>query len=265
LSSPNTDSADTVLQNTDDEDEDFEASSSDSRTSSPDIRLASRHDEWLATATQAGYFVFPDPFSTGERIGNAPEPIESYVTVLSDNEKHAIEDRVAPRNVSLAKGAEQNPTASPNQETTRFLPLLKDEPNYPRNPALNRGLEKINQRLTRATTHTVEQPTKPSKTRPILGIHPALRQVESSSDVNAEELTALKAEVKRLKADVNALQQSATLSDSRQAEAVRNLHRNQERLVGGWESMRDELYHIKVMQEQLRRRVNMEQSMESRW
>jgi hypothetical protein len=89
--------------------------------------------------------------------------------------------------------------------------------------------------------------------------------VESSSGLRTEELTALKAEVKRLKADVKALQRSTTLRDSRQEEAIRRLERHDERLVGGWERMRDELFHIKVMQERLRRRVNMEQNMEDRW
>jgi hypothetical protein len=78
-------------------------------------------------------------------------------------------------------------------------------------------------------------------------------------------LTALKAEIRQLKADVKALERSATSTDSGQAEAVRHLHRNQERLVRGWEKMRDDLFHIKVMQERLRRRVNLEHNMEGRW
>ena len=145
------------------------------------------------------------------------------------------------------------------------MPLLKDEPNYPRNTTLSRGLEKINQRLTRAATYTEERPTQSSETRPALGIHPAFRKVELSYDVNTEELAVLKAETKQLKAVVKALQRSTTSTDSRQAEAVRHLHRNQERLVGGWERMRDELFQIKIMQEQLGRRVNMERNMEGRW
>jgi len=264
-SSPNTDSVDTALQNTDDEDEDFEASSNDSRPPSPDTALAHSCNEWLPTATQAGYFVFPDPFSTGERTGSAPEPIEAYSAVPSGNKKYTIEDRAAPRDIPRAKRAEQSSTALLNENEKRFLPLLKDEPNYPRNPTLNRGLEKINQRLTRATQHAEERPSQPSEIDPIPGVHPAFRQAESSSDVNIEELTALKAEIRQLKADVKALERSATSTDSGQAEAVRHLHRNQERLVRGWEKMRDDLFHIKVMQERLRRRVNLEHNMEGRW
>ena len=183
----------------------------------------------------------------------------------SDIERHIIEDKAVLSDVSLEEGGGLDSAAPLKEKTNQFLPLLKDEPNYPRNPALNRGLEKINQRLTRATTHTEEQPKQPSKTPVILGIHPALRQAESSSVVKSEELTALKAEIRQLRADVNALQQSATSTDSGQAETVRHLHRNQERLVGGWERMRDELFHIKVMQERLRRRVNLEHNMEGHW
>lgn len=64
------------------EGEDFEASSNDSPKPSPDTALAHNCNEWLPTATQAGYFVFPDPFSLGERTGSAPGPVESHGGVL---------------------------------------------------------------------------------------------------------------------------------------------------------------------------------------
>lgn len=266
-SSPTVDSADTAHQDTDDEGEgeDFEASSNDSRKASPDTALTHNCNEWLPTATRAGYFVFPDPFSAGEGTGSAPEPIESQSAVTSDNRRSTVVDTATSAGVSRGKSAERNPTVPPKKEANRFLPLLKDEPNYPRNQTLNRGLEKINQRLARAATHAEERPTQFSETRPALGIRPAFRKVESSSDVNTEEFTVLKAEIKQLKAVVKALQRSTTSTDSWQAEAVRHLRRNQERLVGGWERMRDELLQIKIMQEQLGRRVNMERNMEGRW
>ena len=68
-----------------------------------------------------------------------------------------------------------------------------------------------------------------------------------------------------LKADVKALERSTTSRDGHQAEAIRRLERHEERIVGGWERMRDELFHIKVMQERLWRRVSREESMEGRW
>lgn len=264
-SSPNTDSADTALQNTDYEDEDFEGSSNDSRSPSSDRALSHDRNEWPSMATQTGYFLFPDPFSSGEKSGNAPEPIETHGAVPSDNKKYTTEYRAVPREIPHGRNTEQGPAASLNGNENRFLPLLKDEPNYPRNPALDRGLEKVNRRLAKAATHVERRPTQSSGTHPALGIHPAFRQAESSSDVNTEELTALKAQIKQLKADVNDLQRSSTSTDTRQDEAIRHLHQNQERLVGGWERMRDELFHIKVVQEQLRRSVNMEHNMEGRW
>lgn len=264
-SSPATGSADTAFQNTDDEGEDFEASSNDSRPPSPDKAIPHDRNEGLLTAMQAGYFVFPDPCSTGKIVSSTPEHIISNRAVLSNIERHIIEDRAPPRDVPCGRSAEQGSTAPLIESENRFLPLLKDEPNYPRNPTLNHGLEKVNRRLARAATHAEERPTQSCEPQAVLGIQPAFRQAGSSSDVKTEKLTALKAEIKQLKADVKALQRSATSTESRQAEAVRHLHGNQERLVGGWERMMDELFHIKVMQEQLRRRVNLEHKSEGRW
>lgn len=64
---------------------------------------------------------------------------------------------------------------------------------------------------------------------------------------------------------MRALERSATLMDGRYAEIIENVRMNQERLVGGWARMRDELFQVKVMQEQLWRRMNMEHNMEGRW
>jgi hypothetical protein len=166
----------------------------------------------------------------------------------------------------LEQGNQQDSAPQPpKKETDQFLPLLKDEPNYPRNPTLNRGLEKINTRLKRAISCEEERSTQSSKTTPILGIHPALRPAEPSFVVDAEELAALKAEVKQLKADVKALGRQATSRDNRQVEFLRHIGMNQDSLVGGWGHMRNELFQIKVMQEQLRRSVNTQRNMDGRW
>jgi hypothetical protein len=156
-------------------------------------------------------------------------------------------------------------TATSVKETNQFLPLLEDEPNYPRNPTLNRGLEKINKRLRSATTHSEERSKQSSKTDPILGIHPAFRQAELQPAVDNEALEALRAEVKQLEADIKTLERSAALMDSRYAEVIENVRMNQERIVGGWARMRDQPFQVKVMQERLRRRVNTDRDMEGRW
>ena len=264
-SSSITDSPDTALQDTGNEGEVFRASFNDSRSPSPDTAFTHDRDEWLPTATQAGYFVFPDPCSSVTWAGSTPECIGSNNAVPPNAEKLSIDGGAAPKDGSLRTSAQQDPASLANEQTSQFLPLLQDEPNYPRNPPLNRGLEKINKRLTRAAAQSEEPSTQSSETHPILGIHPAFRKVESSSDLETEELTALKAELKQLKADIKALQRSTTSRDSRQEEAIRRLERHEERLVGEWGRMRDELFHIKVMQERLRRRVNMEHNMEGRW
>ncbi|GAB7334709.1 hypothetical protein MBLNU13_g06648t1 [Cladosporium sp. NU13] len=273
LSDPTTSSPDTAIQGIDNEGEDYEASSNNSRTPSRDTTLACHRSEWLPTATQAGYFVFPDPFSSCERTSSSPEHTKLHATASSEDEENIVEDEsdvadyesASPKNVSLGQCSGQGPAAPPQQETTQFLPLLKDEPNYPRKTTLNRGLEKVNKRLAKAAAHAEQPSMQSSKIRPILGIHPALRQAEWSSAIDTEEMAALKAEMRQLKAHLNALERSTASRDSHQVEAIRRLARHEERLVGGWERMRHKLFQIKVMQERLRRRVNMEQSMEDRW
>jgi hypothetical protein len=218
--------------------------------------------------------VFPDPFSSGQRTSSSPQRIRSYAATSSEDEDCTTEGEsetedyrsTPPESVLLEQGNQQDSAPQPpKKETDQFLPLLKDEPNYPRNPTLNRGLEKINTRLKRAISCEEERSTQSSKTTPILGIHPALRPAEPSFVVDAEELAALKAEVKQLKADVKALGRQATSRDNRQVEFLRHIGMNQDSLVGGWGHMRNELFQIKVMQEQLRRSVNTQRNMDGRW
>jgi hypothetical protein len=267
-----TDSSDTALQGTGIEDKDFETSSNDARTRSPGTAVAHSRSEWLPTVTQPGYFVFPDPFSSGRRASSTLERTKSFAATSSEDEMSIAEDKseiedhegTPLKNASPKRNTKQDPAASV-KETKQFLPLLTDEPNYPRNPTLNRGLEKINKRLRRATTCSEEPPTQSDRTPPISGIHPAFRQAESHSTNDNEALTALRVEVKQLTAEVRALEPSATLVHSRYAEVIENVRMNQEKLVEGWERMRHELFRIKVMQERLRRRMDTDRNMEGRW
>jgi hypothetical protein len=267
-----TDSSDAAFQGTGTEDKDFETSSNDARTRLPDTAIAHCRSEWLPTVTQAGYFVFPDPFSSGRRASSTLERTKSYAVTSSEDEMSIAEDKseiedhegTPPKNASPKRKTKQDPAASV-KETKQFLPLLMNDPNYPRNPTLNRRLEKINKRLRRATTCSEEPPTQSDRTPPVSGIHPAFRQAESHSTNDNEALTALRAEVEQLTAEVKALERSAILMDSRYAEVAGNILMNQERLVGGWERIRNELFHIKVMQERPRGRVNTVRNMEGRW
>lgn len=271
-SSPSTSSAGTALQVVDIGDKDSQASPNHSKTPSLDTALTRHRRECLPTVPQAGYFVFPDPFSSRRRASSSRERIRSSAATSSEDEGSTSEDELEtedhgsrlPENVSLGQGAEQDPAASA-KEAKQFLPLLKDEPNYPRNPTLDSGLEKINKRLRSATARSEEQSTQSNERNPILRIHPALRQAEPQSANDNEALAPLRAEAKQLKAEVRALEQSAACMDSRYAEVIENVRMNQERIVGGWARMRHELFQVKVMQEQLRRRMNMEHNMEGRW
>ena len=272
-SSPST-AADTASQDIEAESESFSTSCTNSPTSSPGAALACRRSEWLPGLTQAGYFVPPDPLWSGSSTDNTLEHIGLHAAmssvidgcILGEKTAKELENSVPLGNFPRGKRAEQNYAPSVNGEKSQFLPLLKYEPNYPKNPTFNRGLEKINERLRRATLNSEEGFTQSVTTQPVLGIHPALRQPESHSAIGSEQLAALQAEVKQLRANVRALERSATSKDSHQAEAVRGLYRNEEQLLGGWERMRNELWQIKVMQERLRRRsADMERNMENHW
>ena len=170
-----TDSPDTAIPDTDDEDKDCEPSSTESRSPSPDTALARHHIESSPTAMQVGYFVFPRPFSSGKSTSSSPENTRSHATSSPKDEESIVEEKsevadynsFSSRNVSLGESFGQNSTAPPKKETKRFLPLLVDEPCYPRNPILNRGLEKVNKRLTKAAAFAEEQLKQPSKPNPI--------------------------------------------------------------------------------------------------
>lgn len=240
-----------------------------SPASSPGTTFAHDCNAGLPT----GYFIFPDPLSPGRGVDGNPESIETDPTTSSENEECITEDKPAAQlenkppliNVSRENAAEQDLALSVNNETKQFLPLLKDEPNYPRNPTLNPGLEKINKRLRSVTTNLEDRSTPSNGANPISGVHPAFRQTESQPSIDNKALEALKAEVKQLKADFKVLERSLTSKNSRQAEAIRRLERNEERLVRGWERMRDELFRLKAMQERLRGRANMQHDVEGRW
>jgi hypothetical protein len=96
-------------------------------------------------------------------------------------------------------------------------------------------------------------------------IHPALRQAESHPVVNTEQLAVLRAEVEQLRADVQAFQRSAISENIRLGEFINRLGRNQDRLVAGWERTRNELFEIKVAQNQLQRRVNTRHDFGAHW
>lgn len=156
-----------------------EASSNDSQTLSPDLAPDHDRSEWSPAALQAEYFVFPDPFSSGRRASSSRERIRSYSATSSDDEGSTSEDEtqtedrggIIPENASFGQGTEQGSAPPPDKETNQFLPLLKDEPNYPRNPTLNGGLEKIKKRLNGANPRFEEPSTQSSRAQPNLGVH----------------------------------------------------------------------------------------------
>jgi hypothetical protein len=201
---------------------------------------------WPPAATQAGYFVFPDPLLSGRGTSNSLENARSHDATLSENELLDSKEEVVtelrisaqPDDVPFERSVEPESTPSDGHEGRQFLPLLEDDPNYPKNPALNPGLEKINRRLTRVTLCPEKQYTQSDGPIPIPKNHPAFREADPSSTVGGERLAALQAQVEQLKADLQALKQSASSKDSRGGKAIKRLDRNQDRLVDGSERMR---------------------------
>ena len=232
---------------------------------SPDTAFAQHRNERLPMETKSGYFIFPDPLALGRRISDTPENIvphgatPSEAKISSSTDAIAMEtgDGIQPDDVPFGTAVGPNSAPPDDQGMKQFLPLLVDEPNYPKISTLNPGLDKINKRLTRAASHLEEPHTRSGKTDMVPKIHPALRQAESHPVIDTELLTALQAEVEQLRADIQAYTWLARSTDSRLGETITRLDRNQDRLVTGWDRMRDELLEIKVTQNQLRRRMNM--------
>jgi len=106
-----------------------------------------------------------------------------------------------------------------------------------------------------------DRPTQSDTTDPILGTHPAYRRKDSHLATETNQLAALQAEVKQLETMTKAMNRLANSTNNRQKEAIERLDRNQERLIDGWERMRNELFEIKVAQDRLRRRVTVDTDM----
>jgi hypothetical protein len=208
------------------------------------------------------HFVFPDPLSrvTERRTSSAvigEEPTES-----SSSENIIIEAKLAadlcgsPRQMRAHKGKGIAGDSPPEPQEPIFLPLLKEDSHFPRQPerekqthksrsnAFYSKLASLNENLTSATGP--EAAKQSVRSREAERNQKTLRHLRLQTLIQSDHIKTLKLQTQELAAALKRLQGST-------AREIRNLEENSEiqrensdRLVGAWEGMRRELLELKV-------------------
>lgn len=230
---------------------------------SPDTVFAGQSGTRLPMDAQAGYYFVPGPSSLGARPNTMPGHNESKLIISMDSHisifgPHAGDELSGnPRlqDVRSARATERGSIPRSEKEKAQFLPLLVDLPNYPTQPGLDKGLNKINKRIARAKIDRDHRHAQIHEAKTASSIHPAFRQAKPHPAVHFDQLTDMQAEVERISAHLKALEESILSKHHHLGEAIKCLYINQDRLVGGWEQMRKELLDIKISQAKLRQNM----------
>lgn len=213
---------------------------------------------------KAGLFFFPDPLPSSARTVTTPTALESQSVRQAEGTHRVVEDDVAaelcgsPRmkKVQTAEKTRSEWIATIKKEGSYYLPLLEDESNNAKPSDLQEKLSKINRRLKSAQLDPEQSDKQSNAGFSLPAVHPAFRQKGPEKDSHEEKLLALQAEVEALAHDLRTLKRSTKSKNGRLAEDVKRLCKNQDRLLKGWEGMRNELLQVKVSQEQLMLHLN---------
>jgi hypothetical protein len=213
---------------------------------------------------EAGYSALPDPLPSREGVFQSPATVESSSATPTGSARGAVEDKIAtelcgsPRlkRVRDARNPPLKAMATAEEGKNDFLPLLNDEPNYPTQPSIVEKLSIISKQPTNTQVLTKKNPAQPNAKLQSPTIHPALRQTESQSASHDEQMLALNTEFRSIANDLKSLIQSTSSKQLRLSEDVDSLQKNQDRLLRGWEGMRNELLELKESQQQLKQHVD---------
>jgi hypothetical protein len=212
---------------------------------------------------EAGTFILPDPLPSRARVVTTPVTVGSYSATPTGSTCGVVADEIAtelcgsPRQKSVrgAKIVLPVKMATSKEGEHLFLPLLNDEPNYPGQPSIVEKLSNISKQPTDTQSLAKENAAQPNAKLQSPGIHPALRQAESQKASHDEQMMALNAEFGSIANNSKSLIQSTPSKHLRLSEDVDSLQKNQDRLLRGWEGVRNELLELKESQQQLRRSV----------
>jgi hypothetical protein len=230
---------------------------------SPSVMSVEQSSSWQSPNPEAGYFVLPDPLPSSASVVTSPVAVGSSSATPTGSARCVVEDTIAtelcgsPRLKSV-RGARNPPLdamATAEESDNHFLPLLKDESNYPNRPSVNVKLSNISKHPTDTQSLAKENAAHPNAKLQPSGIHPAFRQPNPHTVSHDEQMMALHTEFESITNDLKGLIQSTSSRNHRLSEDVERLQKNQDRLLRGWEGMRNELLELKRSQQQLRRCV----------
>jgi hypothetical protein len=221
------------------------------------------------------HFVFPDPLSRATDRGTSSDVIDAEPTESSSSENTIIEAKLAadlcgsPRQTRThkGKGIARDPAPSPKPQEPTFLPLLKEDSHFPKQPehekqshksrssSFHSKLANLNKNIASATLRGV--PEQPARSREAERNKKTLRHLQLQTLIQSDQIKSLKLQTQDLAAALERLQGS-TARDIQHLEESGEVYReNSDRLVGVWEGMRRELLDLKVrmMQERFGQRV----------
>jgi hypothetical protein len=119
---------------------------------------------------EAGTFILPDPLPSSARAVTSPVTVGSWCATPTDSTCGVVEDEIAtelcgtPRlkRVRDAKTAPSDAKNTAKGGKSHFLPLLKDEPSYPRQPGIVKKLSNISKQPTDTQSLATENAAHPN-------------------------------------------------------------------------------------------------------
>jgi hypothetical protein len=206
------------------------------------------------------HFVFPDPLSpvtergtSSDVIGVEPTESSSYGDTIVEAKLAAefrgtLQQSRAHKGKAIARGS----TPSTNSQEPIFLPLLKEDSHYPRQPecektrssSFHSKLASLN--TNRASVKVSEAPRQPTRSRDAERDQKTIRNLRLQTLIQRDQIKNLRIQTKDLAESLKQLRGS-TAQDIRRLEENSDIQReNHNRLVGACEGMRRELLALRL-------------------
>jgi hypothetical protein len=217
------------------------------------------------------HFLFPDPLSpvtergtSSDVIGVEPtEPSSSGNTIIEAKLAAELRGGLQQSRAHKGKGIARGSTPSTNSQEPIFLPLLKEDSHFPRQPdcekprssSFHSKLASLN--TNRASATVSEAPRQSTRLRDAERYQKTVRHLRLQNLIQRDQIKNLRIQTKDFTEGLKQLQGSTT-QDIRRLEEISDIQReSHNQLVGACEGMKRELLqlNIRMAQEQLGQRV----------
>ena len=217
------------------------------------------------------HFVFPDPLSPVTERGTSPDVIGVEPTESSSCGDTIVEAKLAAEfrgslqqsRAHKGKGIARGSTPSTNSQEPIFLPLLKEDSHFPRQPdcekprssSFHSKLASLN--TNRASATVSEAPRQSTRLRDAERYQKTVRHLRLQNLIQRDQIKNLRIQTKDFTEGLKQLRGSTT-QDIRRLEEISDIQReNHNQLVGACEGMKRELLqlNIRMAHEQLGQRV----------